>query len=197
MLASGSNDCTLKLWDVRERKYSASFKVGYQITSVAFNHGNSIIYFGGIDNTIRGINLRKHQIEYHLIGHSDTVTSISLSPSGNFLLSNGMDNTVRIWDVKPFTTNETREEKVFLGATHNFEKNLLKCCWSGDEKLISAGSADRTVNVWDVDSGQLKHRLGGHNGSVNETSLHPESQIIASASSDKTVWLGELGAESV
>ena len=80
--ASGSNDCTLKLWDVRERKYSASFKVGYQITSVAFNHGNSIIYFGGIDNTIRGINLRKHQIEYHLIGHSDTVTSISLSPSG-------------------------------------------------------------------------------------------------------------------
>ena len=60
MLASGSNDCTLKLWDVRERKYSASFKVGYQITSVAFNQANSTIFFGGIDNTIRGVNLRKH-----------------------------------------------------------------------------------------------------------------------------------------
>ena len=197
MLASGSNDCTLKLWDIRERKYSASFKVGYQVTSVAFNKGNQIIFFGGIDNTIRGVNLRKHQIEYNLIGHTDTVTSIALSPSGNYLLSNGMDNTVRMWDVKPYSKNESREEKVFIGATHNFEKNLLRCCWSGDEKMVSAGSADRTVNVWEVESGQLKHRLGGHSGSVNETALHPLSPIIASASSDKTIWLGELGAESV
>ena len=197
MLVSGSNDCTLKLWDVREKKYSASFKVGFQVTSVAFSNGNNLIFFAGIDNTIRGLNLRKHLVEYTLVGHTDTVTSISLSPSGNYLLSNAMDNTVRMWDVRPYTQNQTREERVFIGATHNFEKNLIKCCWSGDEKLVSAGSADRTVNVWEVESGNLKHRLGGHNGSVNETALHPNSSIIASASSDKTVWLGELGAESV
>jgi len=29
MLASGSNDGTVKLWDFRERRFSASFKVGY------------------------------------------------------------------------------------------------------------------------------------------------------------------------
>lgn len=29
MLASGSNDGTVKLWDFRERRYSASFIVGY------------------------------------------------------------------------------------------------------------------------------------------------------------------------
>ena len=35
-------------------------------------------------------------------GHKETITGLSLSPDGNYLLSNSMDNTVRIWDVKPF-----------------------------------------------------------------------------------------------
>ena len=63
-------------------------------------------------------------------------------------------------------------------------------------KLISAGSADRTTNIWEAETGILKHRLGGHTGSVNATALHPKSSIIASASSDRTCWLGEIGASS-
>jgi len=63
-------------------------------------------------------------------------------------------------------------------------------------KLVTSGSADRTTNIWDVETGALKHRLGGHTGSVNETALHPFSNIIASASSDRTVWLGQIGASS-
>ena len=104
MLASGSNDGTVKLWDFRERRYSASFTVGYQITTVAFSKGNDILFFSGVDNTIRGLNLRKRQIEYSLVGHMDTVTGIQLSPSGTRLLSNGMDNTVRVWDVQPYSS---------------------------------------------------------------------------------------------
>ena len=63
-------------------------------------------------------------------------------------------------------------------------------------KLVSAGSADRTTNIWEVETGVLKHRLGGHTGSVNETTMHPGQNLIASGSSDRTVWLGEIGASS-
>lgn len=196
MLASGSNDCTVKLWDFREKRYSASFITGYQVTSVAFSRNNEIVFFGGVDNTIRGLNIRKRQIEYTLVGHMDTITGISLSPCGSKLLSNAMDNTVRLWDVQPYSTNPTREEKVFLGAAHNVERNLLRCCWSSDMKYVSAGSADRTTNIWEVETGLLKHRLGGHTGSVNETAMHPSGTIIASASSDRTLWLGEIGVSS-
>ena len=63
-------------------------------------------------------------------------------------------------------------------------------------KYVSSGSADRTTNIWETESGQLKHRLGGHTGSVNATALHPNAQIVASASSDRTCWLGEIGASS-
>lgn len=57
---------------------------------------------------------------------------------------------------------------------------------------ITAGSADRMVNVWEVASRKLLYKLPGHNGSVNDATFHPHEPIIASASSDKNLFLGEL-----
>jgi len=88
------------------------------------------------------------------------------------MLTNAMDNTVRIWDVRPYVQGE-RLTRIFTGASHNFERNMLRCGWGYNDKLISAGSADRVLYVWDVDSGKLKHRLGGHQGSVNDIQIHP------------------------
>lgn len=35
-VVTGSDDCTLKIWDSRAQKFTSSYKLGYQITSVAF-----------------------------------------------------------------------------------------------------------------------------------------------------------------
>jgi Prp8 binding protein len=40
--------------------------------------------------------------------------------------------------------------------------------------------------------GRLQYKLPGHTGSVNDCAFHPTQPIIASASSDKTLFLGEL-----
>lgn len=170
-MASGSDDGTVKIWDFRENKYTKSFKVGYQVMSVAFSKSNDVLFFGGLDNSIRALNLRTNTVEYSLMGHTDTITGLALSNRGEYLLSNAMDNTVRLWDIRPFVAqgNSNRMVRFFTGSSHNFEKNLLRCGWSGDDSLVTAGSADRTVNVWETDTGKLKHRLGGHTGSVNET----------------------------
>ena len=79
LLVSGSDDGTVKLWDVRDTKYAKSFNLGYQVMSVAFSKLNDIIYLGGLDNTIRALNLRSNTIEYTLMGHTDTVTGLALS----------------------------------------------------------------------------------------------------------------------
>jgi len=76
ILASGSDDGTVKIWDFRESKYVKSFNVGYQIMAVAFSKNNELVYFGGLDNSIRALNLRTNQLEYSLLGHSDTVTGL-------------------------------------------------------------------------------------------------------------------------
>ena len=45
--------------------------------------------------------------------------------------------------------------------------------------------------VWSSSTGVLYHKLAGHDGSVNETSMNKHN-VIASGSSDKSIYLGEL-----
>lgn len=53
-----------------------------------------------------------------------------------------------------------------LRPQHNFEKQLLRCSWSRDGRRVAAGSADRTVCVWDAADAKLLYKLPGHQGTV-------------------------------
>ena len=135
--------------------------------------------------------LRMESVRLELRGHGDSVTGMALNSEGTHLLTNSMDNTLRIWDVRPFAP-ANRCTHALSGHQHTFEKHLLKCGWSGDGRRVTAGSGDRMVCVWDVHSQKLVYRLPGHTGSVNEAVFHPSQPIVASASSDQTVYLGEI-----
>eukprot|EP00009_Paramoeba_aestuarina_P009825 CAMPEP_0201539472 /NCGR_PEP_ID=MMETSP0161_2-20130828/70425_1 /ASSEMBLY_ACC=CAM_ASM_000251 /TAXON_ID=180227 /ORGANISM="Neoparamoeba aestuarina, Strain SoJaBio B1-5/56/2" /LENGTH=342 /DNA_ID=CAMNT_0047946871 /DNA_START=62 /DNA_END=1090 /DNA_ORIENTATION=+ len=186
-----SDDCTARIWDVRVKGSVQVFKTNYQITSGAFSQTAEQIFTAGIDPTIACRDLRKDEIPiYTMEGHTDNVSCLSLSPNGNELLSNCMDNTVRIWDVRPFSKN--RALRTINGVQHSNERNLLKCKWSPDGRSVSAGTSNRFVLIWNSVHGRLLHQLPGHKGAVWDVAFHPTQPIIASCSSDKTVFLGEL-----
>jgi Prp8 binding protein len=191
LIVSGSDDNTVRLWDVRVKGCLESLNHGFPVTAVCFSDHSDKIFSAGIDNDIKVWDMRKNEVVMTLEGHTDTVTGIRLSPDGNHLLSNSMDQTVRMWDVRPFCQG-SRNVKTFQGAQHNFEKTLLKCSWSPDGTKISAGSADRFVYIWEVASRRILYKLPGHRGSVNEVDFHPDEPIIGSASSDQTIYLGEI-----
>ena len=190
-LVTGSDDSTIKVWDARKKQVCHTLTSNYQVTAVCLNDTAEQVISGGIDNEIKVWDIRKNEIVFKLPGHTDTVTGISLSPDGSFLLSNSMDNTLRIWDIRPYCPTD-RCVKILTGHQHNFEKNLLRCAWSKDGNMVSCGSADRFVHIWDVPSRRILYKLPGHNGSVNDIDFHPIEPIILSASSDKQLYLGEL-----
>lgn len=190
-LISGSDDCTIKIWDPRKKYAVHTLDNKYQVTAVCFNDTGDNAITGGIDNDIKVWDVRKNEVLYCLQGHADTITGLTLSPDGSFVLSNSMDNTVRIWDIRPYAPDE-RCVKVFTGHQHNFERNLLRCGWSPDGNRVSAGSSDRSVYVWDVPTQRILYKLPGHNGSVNDIDFHQNEPIILSGSSDKTMYLGEI-----
>lgn len=190
IFVSGSDDGSAKIWDNREKKSINSLDCKFPVLSVAFSEDGNQIFTAGIDPSIRVWDKRKNDVLYRLEGHRDTITGISVSKDGNYLLSNSMDNTVRLFDIRPYA--KERALKVFYGIQHGVDKNLLRCSWSPDGYKITAGSADAHVYIWDTNSRQILYKLPGHKATVNEVVFHPNEPIIASASSDKTIFMGEI-----
>jgi len=191
MLCSGSDDGTVRFWDSRKKIPLHTLQSNFQVTACCFSDASDQIMSGGIDNDIKVWDLRRYELLYTMRGHTDTVTGMKLSPDGSYLLTTAMDNTVIIWDVRPFAPHE-RCVKIFQGNQHVFEKNLLRCAWSPDGGRVSAGSGDRFVYIWDTTSRRIVYKLPGHAGSVNEVDFHPIESIVASGSSDKRIYLGEI-----
>lgn len=66
------------------------------------------------------------EVDLQLVGHTDTITGLSLSPDGNHLLSNGMDSVVHQWDIRPFAINgNNRLELSFTGAKHGAGDEII------------------------------------------------------------------------
>ena len=69
-----------------------------------------------------------------------------------------------------------------LGAPAGFENALLKGTWSRSDGggRVAVGGADRTVTIWNVESGQIQYKLPGHKGTVTCVDFHPKEPISAS-----------------
>jgi Prp8 binding protein len=166
-----------KLWDIRKKHAVKVIETDLPLTSVCFNDAGDQVFAGSVDNQITAWDLRAMQPTMQLQGHNDTITGIRLSPDGTQLVSNAMDHTVRVWDVKPFSTVPMRMLSVLTGAPHSMDRNLIRPCWSPDGNQVACGSADRSVVVWDLVAKKMTYKLPGHKGTVNQVDWHSNEPI--------------------
>jgi Prp8 binding protein len=191
-IASVGDDSVSYLWDDRSKKSAQMIQQRYPLTSVALLDERNLLFTGGIDNIISAWDIRKTSAPaWTLKGHSETISSLCVDPEGSFLLSSSMDNTLRIWDVRAFAPDQ-RCIRIIGGVTHGIDKALIRCNWSSDGGLVASGSSDKNVYIFDSLSGSIKYCLPGHTGTVTEVDFHPKQPIVASASADKRIFLGEL-----
>jgi WD40 repeat protein len=149
----------------------------FPITAICMAEAGNELFTGGIDNDIKVWDLRKQAVTYSLLGHTDTVTSLQLSPDNQTLLSNAHDSTVRTWDVRPFAPAD-RRIKTYDGAPTGQERNLLKASWDHKGEKIAAGGGDQSVAIWETRTGKLLNKLPGHRGAVNDVRFHPLGEPI-------------------
>lgn len=79
-------------------------------------------------------------------------------------------------------------------ATCKHPMHLHSLDWSGG--LIATACDNRFIHVWD-DSGELKHRLSGHESPFIRVAFRPRSQELASTSADNHIrlWHAARGTE--
>jgi WD40 repeat protein len=65
---------------------------------------------------------------------------------------------------------------------------VMSVAFSPDGKHIVSGSDDKTVRVWDAQTGQsVMDPLKGHDDSVTSVAFSPDGRYIVSGSDDKIV----------
>ncbi|XP_013086434.2 sperm-associated antigen 16 protein-like isoform X1 [Biomphalaria glabrata] len=87
----------VKLWDVRSVAPMASFEVGpHSANKLGFDITCGMVAIASNDSTIKLYEILSGMIT-SLAGHEDSVLCLLFDSSGDFMVSGGSDNTIRIW----------------------------------------------------------------------------------------------------
>ena len=105
------------------------------------------------------------------------------------LATAGLDNAVKLWDVKTRTVR-----KAFAGHTDGV---FTVAFFGHGNALVSAGM-DKTVRVWSVTGDKPPLVLTGHQSPVEQVAVSPDDKTIATAGWDRTVrlWDAKTGTQT-
>ena len=179
ILASGSEDCTIKIWDYELGELERTLKSHTKaVLDVDFGgpRGNTLLASCSSDLTIK---LWDPAEEYKNIrtlpGHDHSVSSVRFIPSGasgaplsgNLLASASRDQTIRIWDVTTGYCVRT------LKGHGEWVRSLSATI---DGRWLLSTSSDHTSRMWDLsqsDTNALKQTFHAHDHVVECCAFAP------------------------
>jgi WD40 repeat protein len=180
LVAAGSDDCTVGLWQVEDGKLLQTLEEHTDwVMGVAFSPDGQIVASASDDFTIRLWRVVDGTVLRILTGHAGVVTSVAFSPDGQLVATGSADKTVRLWNVADGTPQRS------LGGHTDSVRSVA---FSPDGRRVASGSADSTVRLWRVEDGKLLQTLEGHTEWVAGVAFSPDGKIVASAG-DFTVRL--------
>ncbi|MFD8142002.1 hypothetical protein [Streptomyces sp. NPDC059708] len=216
LLASGSDDGTVRLWDPT-RGEAVGDPVTLHDAAVqsieAFTgpRGSTLLATGGADGTVRIWDpIRGETVGEPLTAHDDWVYSVTAfkdTDGQTLLATTGGDGTLRVWE--PLTGKELavggldepgtawdpdtgQETDVLLGTGHEGDVYSVVAFDGQDgHVLLATAGADGTLRIWDPATGQeTTGPLTGHEGAVFSIAVFVGWEghtLLASGGEDGTV----------
>ncbi|TCD70926.1 protein with putative role during mitosis [Steccherinum ochraceum] len=206
LLVSCSSDLFIKIWDSQNEWRNTKTFPGHEhtVSSVRFLPGDQHIVSASRDRTIRVFDIATTHLVRTISGHSDWVRCVTPSDDGKLIASCSNDQTTRISD--PLTGElkvelrgheHTIEVVVFAPVTAYTAIRELGGIPNTDRskrpgQYVATGSRDKTIKIWDSQSGQMLRTLAGHDNWVRAIVFHPTGKFLLSASDDYTIRVWEL-----
>jgi WD40 repeat protein len=187
VLASGSEDCTVRLWDVQTGKEirRITWHTG-RVESVAFSPDGKVLASCGQDGTVRLAEVATGRQQLTPLTTRGPGYVVAFSPDGKTLAAS--DCAVRLWDAvsgKPLAHFPELQQ-----WTHGL-------VFAPDGTQIFSASDDGMIRVWEASSGKLLRQWKAHPKPIPSLVRVPGSGLLASASQDGTVrlWRSDTGME--
>ncbi|KAK7417982.1 WD domain protein [Neonectria punicea] len=182
ILASGSYDEAVFLWDVRAGRLMRSLPAHSDpVSGIDFSRDGTLVVSCSTDGLIRVWDTSTGQCLRTLV-HEDNpaVANVCFSPNGRFVLAFNLDNCIRLWDYVAGSVKKTYQG-------HLNEKFAVGGCFGvlDGEPFVASASEDGSIVLWDVKSKAILQRIEGHKGVCFWVDVHGET--MASSGQDNTV----------
>jgi WD40 repeat protein len=195
-LATGSSDGTVRLWDLLSPNPSAepilldvkSFVYNSFVYKVAFSPNSQWLVVGDTEYYTAVLMRVTAPDKPFLLKVNQWVGVVAFSPDGRWLATPSQYDA-RLWDLnKP----DPSSEPLILPGHKNGINDLA---FSPDGKWLATGSADYTVQLWNVaDRFTAATILRGHEGQISGLAFSHDSRHLATASADRTVRLWNIAS---
>ncbi|GAA6621026.1 CHAT domain-containing protein [Scytonema sp. NUACC26] len=191
-LISGSNDETVRLWDL-ETKQPVHILIGHEnrIKCVGISPDGKTLMSGSADNKIKlwDRKTRKCQYTIHTSQNSaTTLNSISMSPNGDIIASGSASTQgiIKLWKL------DTRKKQTTI-VGHN--SSVLSVTFSPDGQSLASSNKSGDIKLWHLGSGtnELLYKIEhAHLSEVLSLAISPDSQTLVSSGADRTIKLWHL-----
>jgi WD40 repeat protein len=200
IIASGSLDRTIKLWDLATGRLVQTIKQhSGAVTCVTFCQDGETLASSSAnpDGTIKFWDVHTGKLKTTLKADDWivlSVWSIALSPDGNTLVSgHHSDSTVKIWDL-------TNQRLVHTLRGHVWAVHSV--AFSPDGQIVASGSFDGNIKLWNVSSGREIGNFTGvtdspvglvksffSNNIVYTVAFSPDGKTLASGGENQPIKL--------
>lgn len=174
LLASGSDDRTIKIWDAANGAFQQSLNASFVVFSVAFSPDSRLLAAGCGDSSIRVWDTATRTLQYVLRHHENDFKKAKPC-QGRKLLAKGLGE-----DTNSSSGQDKRSKDLQ-------EETISSVTFSFDSSLLASGSNSNTIAIWDIANHELQHTLSGHTGGIGSLVFFPASFLLVSCSHDRTI----------
>ncbi|KAB1262560.1 Cleavage stimulation factor subunit 1 [Camelus dromedarius] len=140
ILASGSRDYTLKLFDYSKPSAKRAFKYiqeAEMLRSISFHPSGDFILVGTQHPTLRLYDINTFQCFVSCNPqdqHTDAICSVNYNPSANMYVTGSKDGCIKLWDGAGLSGRQVHRTQAVFNHTEDYvllpdERTISLCCW--------------------------------------------------------------------